>query len=114
MNKCNYIDANKLKVEIEKRLDELNPKVGMFGDRPLRDINPSTFPRESELEKVLELIDTLQQEEQSEVDLENEIERYTEETIHLPITHKRTPMDIMESDWVRCAYHFYELGKNSK
>lgn len=58
-----YIDADRLRVEIEQRLDKLNPKIGMFGDRPLRAVNPKTFPRESELEKVLGLIDSLQQEQ---------------------------------------------------
>ena len=61
-----YIDADRLREEIERRLDELNPKTGMFGDRPLRAVNPKTFPRESELEKVLYLITSLQQ-EQTEV-----------------------------------------------
>ena len=89
-----YIDADLLRKEIEKNTpDRLQLLV-------YRDI-------------ILALIDSLQQ-EQPKVDLEKEIEQYTEETIHLPITHKRTPMDIMESDWVRCAHHFYKLGKNSK
>lgn len=60
-----YIDAERLRAEIERRLDELNPKTGMLGDRPLRAVNPKTFPRESELEKVLYLIDSLQQEQES-------------------------------------------------
>jgi len=64
-------------------------------------------------EKLSNIINSFQQ-EKPEVDLEKEIERYTEETIHLPITHKRTPMDIMESDWVRCAHHFYELGLKAR
>lgn len=65
-----YIDADSLRAEIERMLDELNPKTKMLGDRPLRTINPKTFPCERELEKVLYLIDTLQK-EQSEVDLYN-------------------------------------------
>lgn len=59
-----YIDADRLRTEIERRLDELNPKTGMLGDRPLRAVNPKTFPRESELEKVLYLIGSLQQEQE--------------------------------------------------
>ena len=58
-----YIDAERLRAEIENRIDELNPKVGMFGDKPLRSVNPKTFPRESELENVLGIIDSLQQEQ---------------------------------------------------
>ena len=62
-----YIDAEKLKEKIKRRLDELNPKAGMLGDMPLRPVNPNTFPRESELEKVLCLIDSLQQEQPIQV-----------------------------------------------
>lgn len=46
-------ELQKVKKEIERRLEKLNPKVGMSGDKPLRNINPKTFPRESELEKLL-------------------------------------------------------------
>lgn len=54
------------------------------------------------------------EQEQKEIDLEKEIARYTMEACLLPITHKRTPMDIMESDWINCAHHFYELGLKAR
>lgn len=104
-----YIDAERLSAEIERRLDELNPKTGMFGDRPLRAVNPKTFPRESELEKVLYLIESLQQ-DKPDVDLEKEIRSVWE---------KCNPVD--EGMGVESVYmhieafdiivrHFYELG----
>ena len=48
-----------VKKKVENRLNDLNPIKGWFGDRPLRDVNPKTFPRESELEKIIELIEKL-------------------------------------------------------
>jgi hypothetical protein len=56
----NRID--KVRAEIERRLEELNPKKGEIMGRPLRDVNPRTFPRESELEKLLSFIDSMQEE----------------------------------------------------
>lgn len=99
-----YIDAEKLIALLEQRKKQLS----QWTDKKYAN------QRIDEIDCILDVdIDSLQQ-EQPKVDLEKEIEQYTEETIHLPITHKRTPMDIMESDWVRCAHHFYKLGKNSK
>lgn len=51
-----------IKAELERRLEELNPKQGEFAGRPLRAINPRTFPRESEIEKMLAFLDTLEAE----------------------------------------------------
>ncbi len=106
-----YIDADRLRAKIERRLDELNPKTGMFGDRPLRAVNPKTFPRERELEKVLDLIDSLQQ-EQPEVDLEKEIEeqfdRVCDGAEHVPVAN------LLRPTFTRIARHFYELGLNAR
>ena len=95
-----YIDAEKLKKIINNLYTEtcISEEATGFYDA---------------IDKTCDVIDSLQQEQQ-EVDLKKEIERYTEEIIHLPITNKRTPMDIMESDWVRCAHHFYKLGLNAR
>lgn len=127
-----YIDAERLRAEIERRLDELNPKTGMFGDRPLRAVNPKTFPRESELEKVLYFIDSLQQEqpeevcifkpnmtidemkdslngkqqEQQECDL-GEVDLTEEINRYCGTRDVRPVPDFMET----VAYHFYELGR---
>lgn len=48
-----------IKKYIDNRLEELNPKKGEIMGRPLRDINPKTFPRESELEKMQAFIESL-------------------------------------------------------
>lgn len=49
-----------------------------------------------------------------EPNLDLEIASYTEKNVHLPITGKNEPMDIMESDWIKCAKFFYNLGKKQK
>ena len=101
-----YIDADRLREGIERRLDELNPKTGMFGDRPLRAVNPKTFPRESELEKVLLLIDSLQQ-EQPEVDLVTEYdEQFDSDPVYGKLANRNAGIAI--------ARHFYELGLNAR
>lgn len=94
-----YIDTEKLIAEINRRLDELNPKTGMFGDRPLRAVNPKTFPRESELEKVLCLIDSLQQ-EQPKFKVGDTIHKIGENTI-FPMAIKR----IHDGDYVCVTEH---------
>ena len=48
-----------IKKYIDNRLEELNPKKGEVMGRPLRDVNPKTFPRESELEKMQAFIESL-------------------------------------------------------
>ena len=48
-----------IKKYIDNRLEELNPKKGELMGRPLRDVNPKTFPRESELEKMQAFIESL-------------------------------------------------------
>jgi hypothetical protein len=48
-----------IKKYIDNRLEELNPKKGEIMGRPLRDVNPKTFPRESELEKMQAFIESL-------------------------------------------------------
>lgn len=101
MNK--YINADKLIAEIDNIIEMAEERWDneqVTGAKKLRNLLGARI--------------TSLQQEQPEVDLEKEVERYTKETTHLSITHKRTPMDIMESDWVRCAYHFYELGKNAR
>lgn len=61
------------------------------------------------IQPLIHIIESLQQ-EQPEVDLEKEIVRYTKKSLLLPITNSITPMDIMESDWIKCARHFAEWG----
>ena len=90
-----YIDAEKLKAEIERRR--------------LQNRYIDTDGYEQEL---FELIDSLQQEQQ-EVDLEKEMEKFGERWPY------PASFDGYDKDWVdelteECAKHFYELGKNSK
>ena len=82
-----YIDADRLKAEIEKGTPN-NLQLLVY-----RDI-------------ILSLIDSLQQEPQEEPDkgLEEEITRYGKD--EMPV--------VLESDLNDIAHHFYELGKNSK
>ena len=62
------------------------------------------------IDGVLEIIDSLQQ-EQPEVDLEKETKRWWKEHLHLN-PENQLWMDAHQS--VVFARHFYELGKNSK
>ncbi len=128
-----YIDADRLRAEIERRLDELNPKTGMFGDRPLRAVNPKTFPRESELEKVLGLIDSLQQDhlpdagkmvesehiadvskmiEQPEVELEDVIR--VEFSTRAKVENGRRIVRLRWEEFNPIAHYFYELGLTAR
>jgi hypothetical protein len=65
--------------------------------------------RWSEANYILGILDSLRQ-EQSKVDLEEEITRWLDEG---DITDTRFD-DYDDSDIERTARHFYELGKNSK
>lgn len=94
-----YIDANRLKFKIKNRIEEL--------DEQIVDISDSKAALKSEeLLRVLDLINSLQQEQPE--DLEEEIEKYLE-----PISCafiRAQPFNSLE----RCARHFYELGLNAK
>lgn len=103
-----FIDADRLRAKIERRIDKLNPKTGMFGDRPLRDVNPKTFPRENELEKVLDLIDYLQQ-EQPEVDLKKEIDRIWNPRFNLG-WDEYSALSLNHEGFVHIARHFARWG----
>ena len=96
-----YIDADRLKAEIEKHIKEVKdaakrftPNMGFF-DAKLSGIYDA-----------MAIIDSLQQEPQEEPDkgLEEEITRYGKD--EMPV--------VLESDLNDIAHHFYELGKNSK
>ena len=92
-----YIDAEKLKAEIERHIKDVKdaekkftPNMGFF-DAKL-----------SGIYDVLAIIDSLQQ-EQSEVDLEKEIDKTVSECTNG-----------YNFDWDRFAHHFYELGLNTR
>lgn len=102
-----YIDADRLKAEIEKHIKEVKdaaerftPNMGFF-DAKL-----------SGIYDVMTILDSLQQEQPCE-DLEKEVEW---EWVH----REKQEVDLIEcaemdkDEFVRFARHFYELGKNSK
>ena len=94
-----YIDAHKLLVEIDRQ------KIGYNTDG-------EHAAEYNTCRKILDIIDSLQQEQQ-EIDLEDEMEKFGERWPY------PASFDGYDKDWVdelteECAKHFYELGKNSK
>lgn len=92
-----YIDADPLREKIVCEVEQWKEKTA----------NHYTIEAEarwSEANYILGIFDSLQQEQQ-EVDLEKEIERYGKKSMWLILG---------EEGISKCAHHFYELGKNSK
>ena len=89
-----YVDVEKLRAEIERRMNilDLDSPFGIGG--------------RVELELVLDIIASLQQ-EQPEVDFEKEIAE------NLGNVWNDTPVEVKQ-DMIKYARYFYELGKNSK
>ena len=87
-----YIDAEKLKAKIEWQIKERDRRMKM-----------GTYISTSFIyEDLLNLIDSLQQEESTGVDLEKEInEKYRRDTSTLKT----------KEQYARIARHFYELGQ---
>lgn len=99
-----YIDADRLKAEIEKHIKEVKdaakrftPNMGFF-DAKL-----------SGIYDVIAIIDSLQQEQQ-EVDLEKDVESWFFNEISSKINVEHT----MYYYFQECARRYFELGKNSK
>lgn len=90
-----YIDADKLKVDIKKRYDEMLNRAKI-------DANNAEYwnGKADSYRAIYDLIDSLQQ-EQPEVNLEEAITDY----------YGRMPDD---EDKIVAARHFYELGLKSK
>ena len=105
-----YIDAEKLKAEIEAR------KKVHFEDYHIKKSgNPADYGAANALTQLLPVIDSLQQ-EQSEVDLEEEVKKYFQglwpgiETAEQCNTDMHfTPLAIL-----RMVEYFYELGLNAR
>lgn len=92
--KRKYIDADNLRAEIEKRLQENADKALLFG---------ATFAgRTAEDNEIVNLIDSLQQEQPVD-GLEEEIKRYGKE--EMPV--------VLESDLNNIARHFAEWGEKN-
>lgn len=95
----NYIDAEKLKDEITKR-------IGKY-DSMLHECSiPVVQGKREEAFALLACIDSLQQERSSEVDLEKEINSF------FPESYFETAINF--NDVVDIARHFYKLGFNAR
>lgn len=98
-----YIDADKLKAEIDKRYREYRTKSK--GDKYYEGMADS-------LDYFEQFIDSLQQ-EQPEVDLKKEIEEHADTMPMCEFTHDSEVEDYL--DWARTEFrHFYELGLKAR
>ncbi len=104
-----YIDAEKMKAEIERRIDKCAKQREDMQNAQCNALAEDAAARMGELQCLLESIDSLQQ-EQPEVDLEKEIVEWIPEHIRGG-----------EDEWKECreaitkwgeivARHFFELG----
>ena len=102
-----YIDADKLKMELEKRLKNVRDYMNGAG---MKYKGPKYFKaqgKESAYDALLSIIDSLQQ-EQPEVDLEKELEEWMKIGPHTSFPWCTIPDAIKIT-----AEHFYELGLNA-
>lgn len=99
-----YIDVEKLKAEIERRI---SIKENLAQRPEMSDMKESLYDIIGAYQALKSFITSLQQ-EQPEVDLEEEMDRFFEE---MPIQEHE---NIFEDTYHMIARHFYELGKNSK
>ena len=91
-----YVDADRLQAEIRK----------LRGEKPFLD-DSSLLAYLHGLSKIEDLVDSLQQ-EQPEVDLEKEIDRYCK-----PI-QARQVQEAPFTNLENCARHFYKLGLKAR
>ena len=116
-----YIDADKLKAEIERRRkqrieandkiakgeiftdteDEFNSSLARYGNRLVY----------QELFEIICFIETLQQ-EQPEADLDREIQEHIKEC--LDVKFPTTDIELIKKDVAYTARKFYELGINAR
>ena len=97
-----YIDADKLKAEIEMRISQWQSYTFACASQ----IASEAFDRIDELKGLLIYITSLQQ-EQPEADLDREIIKYK-----VPFTDESEYLNETTLDAI--AYHFYELGLNAR
>jgi len=105
-----YIDAEKLKSEIERRIKSWTNREKYALPGQGKDTCTSCV---TELTDLLSFIDSLQQ-EQPEVDLEKEMTAYIERHFHVrydeTLENGNDPLTTF--DFCEIARHFYELGKS--
>lgn len=100
-----YIDADKLKAEIEQllgvpeRVEDWRYRIKMEENNAL-------------LKRIINLIDTLQQ-KQPEVDLEKEIDACWQNWVS-PSNQKEVEGVFPKTEFAMYARHFYELGLNAR
>ena len=105
-----YTDTEKLKAEIEKKRQEFINK----GEQ--KDLHDAEIIRRaviSSCNDFLILIDSLQQEESPEVDLEEEIKDWCDKEV-TGVKPIYTGDSLTYSILPRTARHFYELGLNER
>lgn len=101
----NYIDAEKLKAEIERQQRRLT----LLTNTEQVSVRRDCALQNGAYSYILDIIDSLQQEQQ-EVDLEREIERVVENHNRLAKGSK-----VMKPSGIeKIARHFYELGLNAR
>lgn len=105
-----YIDAERLRAEIEKR------KQVHFDDYFIKKSgNSADYGASNALANVISLIDSLQQ-EQSEVDLEKEVSKWWDASFQEPDFkfRKHQAHIVSNNEIIKLAKHFYELGINAR
>lgn len=95
-----YIDVDRLRSEIELRINELDEQiVDIFDSKAVL--------RKDECQRLLSVIDSLQQEQLPEVDIVTE---YDEQFYSDPVFGKLANRNA----GIAIARHFYELGLNAR
>lgn len=109
-----YIDAEKLKAEIERLNEEYNKSIPIKVPKDKMEATKMLLcmGKVEVLNKVLCVLDSLQQ-EQPEVDIEKEIEEHAENMPHGEFTHDSECVE--HEEWAKKEFrHFYELGLNAR
>ena len=95
-----FIDAEKLKVKIKQQIHILHSSIQSQGD----------YGQSCQIvayENILSIIDSLQQEESTEVDIEKEVTHFvSDDKILSRLVHY--------DDALLIARHFYQLGLNAR
>ena len=104
-----YIDADRLRAEIERRIYEIN--------HPLKDgYEVQSIGKIEGLSELLEVIDSLQQ-EQPEVDLEKEIDTFFEGWTDSPDYSQAINAEgecVSTDEIIEIARQFFNLGLNAR
>lgn len=105
-----YIDADKLKAEIERRRDKC---ADIAADERNEKVAEYYHGKETAHDEIYFLITSLQQ-EQPEVDLEKEIKRFLSNATKMNKGEWRGKYPISDIGFRAVARHFYGLGLNAR